>query len=184
MKNLALRIFFALTVCLISTHTWAQKSISPDKMISHIRDQGESMAFTIPGWIIKLAGNFVENDLDDNEKEMVHELTDHIKKLRFVVTEDIPKDYHEKLEQMKNYFKKKNYEPLIEARDDGSEVNIWGRFDGDIIENLVISVFSEGDETVLFNIKSKIDLNRLQEMEFFKEYAEKQGIGPDSMLHY
>ena len=184
MKNITLRIFLVLTVCLISSQAWSQSTISPDKMISHLRDEGESMAFTIPGWIIKLAGNFVEGDLDDDEKEMVDELTDHIKRLRFVVTEDLPSDYQEKLDQMKMYFQKKKYESLIEVRDDGSEVNIWGKFDGDIIENLVISVFSEGDDTVLFNIKSDLDLNRLQQMSFFKELAEKQGLGPDGFMHY
>ena len=85
---------------------------------------------------------------------------------------------------MKNYFTKKKYESLIEVREEGSEVNIWGKFDGDIIENLVISVFSEGDDCVLFNIKSNLDLNRLQEMNFFKEYAAKQGLSPDSIMHY
>ena len=45
-----------------------------------MRDKGESMAFTIPGWIVKLAGNFIDADLDSEEKEIVKELTGHIKK--------------------------------------------------------------------------------------------------------
>ncbi|NNK89812.1 MAG: DUF4252 domain-containing protein, partial [Saprospiraceae bacterium] len=86
------------------------QTISPDKMISHIRDKGESIAFTIPGWIVRVAGNIADNDLDENEKEIIQELTNHIKKLRFVVSETIPSDYASKFGNMKNYMEKEQYE--------------------------------------------------------------------------
>lgn len=162
-----------------------QKSISPDKMISHIRDKGNSIALTIPGWFINFAGNIADNGMEDAEKEMVQELTDHIKKLRFVVSEKIPSDYNEKFKQMNLYMEKKSYEPLIAVREDDTKVNIWGNFEGDNIVNLVISVFENDESAVLLNIKSDLNLNRLQEMEFFKELAAKQsGIEPADTTNY
>lgn len=177
MKNIRSIPLIIFVLCLIVSQAFGQ-SISPDKMISHIRDKGESIAFTIPGWIVRMAGNFADNDLDDDEKEIIQELTNHIKKLRFVVSEKIPQDYSSKFTAMQNYMAKKDYESLIEVRDGSTEVNIWGQFKGDNIKHLVISVFEDEETTVLFNIKSDIDFNRLKEMEFFQELAEKQGIAP------
>ena len=176
MKNY--RIIYVLPLIFILTSIQlVSQSISPDKMISHLRDQGESIAFTIPGWIVRIAGNFADNDLGEDEKAIIQELTNHIKKLRFVVSENIPTDYTTKFDAMKNYMTKKDYESLIEARDGGTEVSIWGQFKEDNIKNLVISVF-EDSETVLLNIKSDIDFNRLKEMKFFKDLANKQGLVP------
>ncbi|MBT8190369.1 MAG: DUF4252 domain-containing protein [Bacteroidia bacterium] len=160
------------------------QTISPDKMISHIRDKGESIAFTIPGWIVRVAGNIADNDLDENEKEIIQELTNHIKKLRFVVSETIPSDYASKFGNMKNYMEKEQYESLIQVRDGSTDVNIWGQFKGDNIKHLVISVFEDEQTTVLFNIKSDISFNRLKEMEFFQELAEKQGLAPSDQEVY
>lgn len=145
------------------------QSISPDKMISYMRDKGDGLAFTVPGWLVKMAGKIADNNLDEKEQRMIKELTSHIKKIRFVTSENLPNGFKEKFGHMKNYLSKKKYEPLVEARDNGTDIQIWGKFDGDIIKNLIIAAINTEDESTLFNIKSSIDMNRLQQMEFYKE---------------
>ncbi len=176
---------FLLMSVFLTSDIQAQ-AISPDKMINHIRDKGESLAFTIPGWFVRIAGNFADNGMEEYEKEMVQELTDHIKKLRFVVSQTIPTDYDSKFKEMKNYLVQNKYEPLIEVREEENKVHIWGLFEGDNIKNLIISVFEMSEEsTVLLNIKSNIDLSKLQDMQFFKELAKQQEVENETrLIHY
>ena len=118
--------------------------------------------------------------MEEDEKEIVQELTDHIKKIRFVVSETISSDYLVKLEEMKSFLGKEKYEPLVEVREEDTNVNIWGLFDGDKIKTLIISVLDDNEGAVLFNIKSDLDLNRLQQMNFFKDLVNKQNLHIES----
>ena len=151
---------------------------SPDNMITYMRDKGDAYAFTLPGWLVRLAGNIADKNLEEGEKEMVNELTNHIKKIRFAVSQEIPMEFDGKFKEMKSFLQDHNYEALIEVRDGETNVNIWGLFDEDIIERLVVSVVDGESTTTVFNIKSDIDLERLQGMAFFKE-LQKKNSGQD-----
>lgn len=143
---------------------------SPDKFINFIKKQPEALAFTIPGWFVRMGGKLSTSEMTDDEAAMIRELTGHINKLRFVVCEGMPEGFDEKFADLQQHLKENSYEPLIEARDDGTLIYLWAKMDGNIIRRMVISVLDEDDSTVVFNIKSKIDIDRLREMHFYKEW--------------
>ena len=157
----------------MSISTVHTQNVSPDKFINAIKKEDSAFAFTVPGWLIRSGGRIAMNDddMDYREREMIGELTSHIKKLRFVVSETLPQNFEQKLQGLRNYMDKHNYESLIAVRDEGSNVNLWARFDGDIIERLVIAVIGDGEETAVFNIKSDLDMNSLKKMDFFQEWS-------------
>lgn len=167
MKSLLLFLCVS-TFCI--NESIAQK-LSPDKFINQVKKEDNVQAFTFPGWLIRMGGKIAINsdDMDFQEREIIKELTSNIKKLRFVVSETTPKDYAQKLQQLTNYLDAESYDSLIKARSEGNNINLWAKMDGDNIKRMIISIIGEDEETVFFNIKTNLDLNRLKEMNFFKE---------------
>ncbi|NNE14990.1 MAG: DUF4252 domain-containing protein [Saprospiraceae bacterium] len=166
MKPIATILIFFLFI----SSSFSQ-SLSPDKFINKIKKEDSAFAFTVPGWLIRAASGFATRDLEDKERRIVQELTSHIKKLRFVVAETLPDNFDETFSSLKSYMSKNNYESLIQVRDEGNNVNLWAKFDDDIIKRLVISVIGE-EESVVLNIKSNLNMAVLERMEFFKEWKD------------
>lgn len=159
---------------MVSPVTSEFQDTNPDKFINYIKKDPSSIALTIPGWFIKMGGNLAaRTDMEDSEAEIIKELTGHIRKIRFVVAEELPEGFEKKFDKLKDYLSKESYEPLVEARDNGTRVHLWAKFDGNIIKRMVISVLNEDDSSVFFNIKSELDFDKLQKMDFYKEW--KQG---------
>ena len=157
-------------IILIAGSSLCHAQKSPDKFINYLKKEDSSVAVTLPGWFIKLAGHLATKDIDDNESQMIRELTGHIKKLRFVVNETLPADYKERFQSFKSHMTKKGFEPLIEARDDGTTVDLWAEFDGQIVKKIVVSVLEEDNSSVFFNIKSDIDFDKLKSTNFYKDW--------------
>lgn len=168
MKALFLILLFS--TCLLN-NTFAQK-LSPDKFINQIKKDDNAQAFTIPGWLIRMGGKFAikNDDMDIKEQEMIKELTSNIKKLRFVVSEFAPDNYAEKLLALNNYLNDNAYDSLIKVRSEGENINFWAKVNGQKIKRMVISIIGEDQETVFFNIKTNLDMDKLKQMEFFKKW--------------
>lgn len=169
MKSAIIKLWIILGLGVFSFESSAQE-IHPDKFINYLKKDPESLAFSFPGWFIKMGGRIAARDVDDQEAQVIRELTGHIKKLRFVVSEKLPVGFDEKYKALKNHLKTNNYESLIEARDEGTHINLWASFDGNTIKRMVISVMEPDSESVFFNIKSNIDLERLKQMQFYQEW--------------
>lgn len=163
-----MKFSISIIVLFFSLSLGAQK-MSPNKFISKMIKDDSAIAFTVPGWLIRSGGKIASKDLEGREKKIVRELTSHVKKLRFVVTENTPKDFDKHYSSLKNYMDKKAYEPLITVKDGGSDINLWADIDGDKIKNLFVSIIDDEGESVFLNIKSKISLKRLEEMKFYEE---------------
>lgn len=176
MKTIKISIGIILLLAM-TTSVWAQMT-SPNQMINKLKKDDSAFAFTIPGWFIRLGGRIAVNDLDSDEKEIVKELTSHIKKLRFVVAKGSPAEFKTELKGLQNYFNKEKYESLITVKDaKNAQVNMWAKFEENTIKNLVISVLNEEDKSVFLNIKSDLDFDKLKEMDFFKEWtSEMNGL--------
>ncbi len=163
-------IIAALTVVLSVGSLSAQNS--PDKFINYIKKGDTAVALTIPGWVIKWVGNIAVKDIEDEETAIIKEMVNHIKKLRFVVSEDLPDDFEKRFSGLKQHLEKKGYEPLLQVREEGTHVDLWAEFDDDIIKRMVIAVLEDDESSAFFNIKSNIDLERLKNMNFYKEWEE------------
>jgi len=146
------------------------QSISPDKFITKMLKDDSAMGLTLPGWIIKKGAKItISDEMDKRESDIIKELTGSIKKLRIVVSEKLPSNYSKELVKLKNYFIEKSYETLIEVRDGSSDISLWGQYDNNLIKNLVITVIDPNAESVFINIKSKINVDKLKSMNFYRE---------------
>jgi len=169
MKKIILCLFaFVFTISLLQ----AQK-LSPDKFINEIKKEDSAYAFTLPGWLIKVGGQIAINDeeIDYKERQMIKELTAHIKKIRFVVSETLSPNFETNFKALANYMSSNNYEQLISVREEGNKINLWALFDGNTIERMIVSVNGPEEGSVFFNIKSDIDMDRLKKMKFFQEWS-------------
>jgi hypothetical protein len=169
MKKIILCLFaFAITIPFLQ----AQK-LSPDKFINKIKKEDSAYAFTLPGWLIKVGGKIAisDDEVDQEEREMIKELTGHIKKIRFVVSETLSPNFDTHFKALTNYMSSNNYEQLISVREEGNKINLWALFDGNKIERMIVSVNGPEDGSAFFNIKSDIDMDRLKKMKFFQEWS-------------
>jgi len=172
MKNGRLKLILMVLLLMPMVSSTAQKN--PDKFINYLKKSDSAVALTLPGWVIKLTGKLASSDIDDDEAAMIRELTGHIRKIRFVVNESVPDDYNERLARLKSKLLSDGYESLIEVRDNGSDVNLLASFDGNTIKKLVISVLEDDNTVVFFNIKSNIDMDRLKQMQFYREWKKEE----------
>lgn len=157
-----------LILALGITSRVSAQELSPDKFMNKLLKDDHSMGVKVPGWLIKIIGSSAAGDLEEEEKQMVKELTRHIKKLRLLVNTKAPSNFNEHYNGLLNYFESHNYEPLLEARDRDHKVSLWADLQGDIINNLVITVLNEEETSTFFNIKSNLDMQTLKDMNFFK----------------
>jgi len=167
------KIIVSIFAFVISFSVLQAQELSPDKFINKIKKEDSAYAFTIPGWLIKAGGKIAINDeeVDYREREMIKELTSHIKKIRFVASETMPESFESNFKALKNYMDNHSYEQLISVREENNKINLWAQFNGNTIKRMVISVNGEDEGSVFFNIKSKIDMDRLKEMKFFKDWS-------------
>ena len=163
-------IFFCIGLLFLIIGVSQAQSISPDKFITKMLKDDSAMGLTLPGWIIKKGAKIaISDEMDKRESDIIKELTGSIKKLRIVVSEKLPSNYSKELVKLKNYFIEKSYEPLIEVRDGSSDISLWGQYDNNLIKNLVITVIDPNAESVFINIKSKINVDKLKSMNFYRE---------------
>ena len=170
MNNLLLKAIVFSHLILLSISPAKSQDLNPDKFINYMKKDPSAFAITLPGWFVKLGGNIAGRDMEADESAFLKELTGHIKKLRFVVCEDLPEDFNNKFTLLKSHMTDKGYEPLIEVVDDGSKVHLWANFNGNTVKQIVISVLSEDDTSAFFNIKSNIDLDNLKSLDFYKDW--------------
>lgn len=147
----------------------AQRKLSPDRYIDKLLKDDNSIGVRVPGWVVRTTGKIASIDLDDKEKSIVRELAKDIKKVRVLVNTNLPTDYNENLSALHNYFDHKNYDAYAEVRSEGNNVSIWALQKQDNIKNLVLLVHSEEDESVIINIKTDINIDKLKKMHFFRE---------------
>lgn len=168
MKKLVFLVW--ISSCLLIGQLQSQNK-SPDKFINQLKKDDSAMAFTFPGWFVRLGANIAKHDMDEDEAAIIKELSSHIKKIRFVVLTETPENYRNEFNNMKSYLQDNTYESLVSVNHEDAKVDLWAKFDNDdIIRNIIISVFNEEEESVFFNINSDISLTSLSKMDFFKEW--------------
>ncbi len=113
---------------------------------------------SVPGWVIHLASN--SDGIDKNERELLQS----IDKVRILVVED--ENLNGKINLHKEFaakIKNKNhYEELMTVTDNGENVAIYGKTDGDVITEMVLLVSGENDNALIF-VRGEISPDVLKE---------------------
>lgn len=108
-------ILFLLTM-LVSTSIQAQTS---KEILREYKKNAKTHMFTIPGFIAKIA-----LDLSDTDKEIKQSLK-KVKSVRVFISEGVDnKKYKSIVSDLNVMFKKNDYKPLVEVKNDGDVVQI------------------------------------------------------------
>ncbi len=151
-KNLLLLIaaIFILTSC--------EYTPGVSEAFAKYRFKHGVFTLSVPGWLIHLASN--SGDIDKNERELL----ESIDKVRILVVED--ENLNGKINLHKEFaakIKSKNhYEELLTVNDNGENVTIYGKTDGDVITEMVLLVSGENDNALIF-VRGEISPEVLKE---------------------
>ena len=164
-------IIIITVTCFLSSNyeIIAQKNISPDKFIDKLLKDDYSMAVRIPGWVVRSTGKIASYDLEGDEKKIVRELSKSIRRARVLINTNLPHDYSEELTSLYNYFSSNNYDEYIQVRSEGNNLTLWAQQNGQIIDNIVLVVMNDEDDSAVINLNTKLDMNNLKRMDFFKK---------------
>lgn len=166
-----LLFILCITLTSLSLNVQAQ-GISPDKFNDKVLKDDHSMGVRVPGWLVKKAAKWSSVDLEDEEQKMIRELAGDIKKIRVLVNTAFPEKYRKDYANLKTHLQS-NYDNLIDVRRADDHINVWVKMDKkDMIKNFLVSVLSEDNEFALINIKTKMPMEHLKNMNFFKELDE------------
>lgn len=152
-KNLLLLIaaIFILTSC--------EYTPGVSEAFTKYRFKDGVFTLSVPGWVIHLASN--SDGIDKNERELLQS----IDKVRILVVED--ENLNGKINLHKEFaskIKSKNhYEELMTVNNDGENVVIYGKTDGDVITEMVLLVSGENDNALIF-VRGEICPDLLNDM--------------------
>ena len=106
---------------------------------------------TVPGWVIRIASKFVEDD--DN----VSELLGSIDKVRVLVVEN--EELNAEINLHNEFSTKINrnndFEELMTVRDENEDVTIYGKMHENVISEMVVLV--GGEDNALIYLRGEID---------------------------
>ncbi len=158
-----------IALYIIPTQTVGQDSMSPNKFIDLLLKDDHSLAVRVPGWVVRSTGRIAAIDLEGDEKKIVKELSKSIKRIRAIVNTKPPSELGDNLSALYNYFGNNAYDEYVQVRSEGNNVSLWAQQKKDNIKNIVLVVHSDEDDSVVINMKTKISIDKLKSMNFFKE---------------
>jgi len=153
-----------LTTLLLGT-SLSQRSV--DKFIDNNKDydNGDGIAMTIPGWLIRSGMNFAEKFAEDEDEKAYLSLGQYIKKLRFLAIEENSKIKDQDIDWLIRSLKKEKMDEFVTIRSEDANVNVWVKERDDIVEDLVVMV-REDESFALVKMKTELPLDALKKTNF------------------
>ncbi len=115
-------------------------------------------AFTVVYVSQHMFSLFSDLEAEDKEDQMVLELLEDLKGLHILVTEENPERYYQ---EAINLVKDPAYEVLMKVREEDTQLQIFVKKNGKIIDELLLLVQEDDDEFVLLSIVGTIDLKKI-----------------------
>jgi hypothetical protein len=147
MKSILLFAFGILFLC-----TSCEYNPGVSEAFTKYRFKEGVTTITVPGWVIRVASKFVEDD-DEN----VGELLGSIDKVRVLVVENEELNAHINLH---NEFSTKinrdnDFEELMTVTDENENITIYGKMNENVISEMVVLV--GGDDNAMIYVRGEID---------------------------
>ena len=121
-----------------------------NNIFSEFQDEAGAVCVKVPWLPIKLIGLFA----DDEDKAIIQ----RINSIRVLELSDCTDKVQERFAARMRTLKMDDYESLLTMKDDGNNVRMWGRMEGDDIRELVIGVSGDGD-ALLCCIKGQLSMD-------------------------
>ncbi len=165
MKKILLLI---IPLFLLTTNNLNGQGLSVKKFGNKLIKEDQAYGVRIPNWLINNAGKWSSIDLEEQEKEMIRELSKDIKKIRIIVASMASDQVKEDYNSLRTHLKSQ-YDNLIEARSEDSKLDLWIKMKNDEIKSLFFSVIDDDNSVAFFDIKTKLTMEKLKGMNFFQE---------------
>lgn len=149
MKTLIFSICFYLFVITLST---AQEK-SLNEFVREYRHRDGIRNFTIPGFLVRLAGNIALSDEDKMDQEAIRPLMRDIGGVSILIASDEHRISHSDFRRLRSDLLDEQYEPLISVRDGNSTVEIFGWEKKDVTRRLVFMIQDDDDDSVLITLR-------------------------------
>jgi hypothetical protein len=138
-------------LCLTTLSTAQEQSLNEFVRDYHHRDGIKH--FTIPGFLVRLAGNIVLNDEDRLDREALRPLIRNIGGVSILLANEGHRIGSTDLKRLKAYLLDENYEPLVTIRDEDSTVEIFSWEKKDITRRLIFIIHDDDDESLLVTVR-------------------------------
>ncbi len=147
------KIILSIVLALATTVCTAQ---SVNDVINNFKSVKGVTCFNLNKSMIKLMGQGKGN-IRLAEKMQLGDLDKDIDSVKILTLEDCNASIKKKFANKNINWDKYGYEPVLESKEDGENVEIFGKKDGDVFKEIVIRVVSKDDDNVLLQVFGKID---------------------------
>jgi hypothetical protein len=175
-----MRTFF-LFICLfnLSALSIAQEESLNDFRRAYYHRDGIHH-FTIPGFLVRLAGNIAFKDESTVDREAVKPLIKNIGSVSIFIADDHARIDQQDIRRLKTDLIDEDYEPIIKVRDGRDDVEIFAWSKKEVIRRIVFFIQDGNDEVVLVNIRGYFSPDNLNEVihqyKSGKDYEEGNGL--------
>lgn len=138
-------------LCFTTLSTAQEQSLNEFVRDYHHRDGIKH--FTIPGFLVRLAGNIVLNDEDRLDREALRPLIRNIGGVSILLATEGHRIENRDLKRLKSNLLDENYEPLVSIRDEDSLVEIFSWDKKDITRRLLFIIQDDDDESLLVTVR-------------------------------
>ncbi len=162
MKNIL--IFLFLTISL----TAVAQTRSVNQFIRQTKKEVETTGIRLPGWLVKFGFRLSGETKNLTNSELL--LLESFKGLRVLTSEDEGIKNPKRVNKLMASLKEDGFETLMRIRDGKENVGIFMRQKKGKIKNILI-IASEENEFALVNIKSKLKMEQLENIELPKDFS-------------
>jgi len=138
-------------IFLITLSTAQEQSLNEFVRDYHHRDGIKH--FTVPGFLVRLAGNIALNDEDRLDREALRPIIKNIGGVSVLLATEGHRIGMHDLKRLKSNLLDENYEPLVSIRDGHSIVEIFSWEKKDITRRLVFIIHDDDDESILVTVR-------------------------------
>lgn len=142
--------FFCIC-CLVTLSTAQEQSLN--EFVRDYRYRDGIQHFTIPGFLVRLAGSIALHDEDKLEREAIRPLIRNIGGVSIILPRDGNQIPAQELKRLKSRLLDENYEPLVSVKDDDTWVEIFSWDKKDITRRLVFMIHDDDDESILISVR-------------------------------
>jgi Domain of unknown function (DUF4252) len=169
MKTLLL--FLIGMLCINALSTAQEQSLNDFKREYHHRDGIRS--FTVPGFLVRLAGNIALKEEDCVDREALRPLLKNMGSVSLFLSEGETRIFPRDIARLKADLLDEDYENLIKVRDGRNEIEVYAWEKKDIIRRVVFFIQDEQDELVLVNIRGYFSPDEISKV--VERYQEDRG---------
>jgi len=133
-------------------------------------------SFTVPGFLVRLAGSIALKDEDAIDREAIRPLLRNIGSVSLLYTDNGHSIDQFDMIRLRDNLLDEKFETLLTVKEENSHIEIMSWSKKDVIKRLVLLIDEDDDETILIKIRGHFTQDSIQEMVDAIEKREKKKL--------